>query len=68
MNRQRLARVAQTDLEDALREASRAVRAGHPEETVMISASALWLLSETLHAQSARIEALKNLQPGKASR
>ncbi|POR52773.1 hypothetical protein B0G62_10470 [Paraburkholderia eburnea] len=68
MSRQRPIRASQTDLESALREAARAVRAGHPEETVMISASALWLLSETLHAQSARIEALKNLQPGKASR
>lgn len=57
-----------TDLESALREASRAVRAGHPEETIGISASALWLLNETLHAQSKRIEQLKTMQTTKAIR
>ncbi|MEX3967283.1 hypothetical protein AB4Y42_34500 [Paraburkholderia sp. EG286B] len=65
MNRQPAPR---TDLESALREASRAVRAGHPEETIRISASALWLLSETLHAQSKRIEQLKTMQTTKAIR
>ncbi|CAB3783208.1 hypothetical protein LMG28688_01601 [Paraburkholderia caffeinitolerans] len=67
MNRQP-ARALRTDLESALREASRAVRAGHPEDPVTISASALWLLNETLHAQSERIEQLKNMQLKKANR
>ncbi|MFD1557074.1 hypothetical protein ACFSHT_15845 [Paraburkholderia silviterrae] len=67
MNRQP-ARGQRTDLESALREASRAVRAGRPEDPVTISASALWLLNETLHAQSERIEQLKNMQLKKASR
>lgn len=57
-----------TDLESALREATRAVRAGCPEETIKISAAALWQLSETLHAQSRRIEQLKTMQTTKASR
>lgn len=58
---------ATTDVESALREASRAIRAGHPEEPITISASALWLLSETIHAQSERIEQLKTRQSSKAT-
>ncbi|WP_321968854.1 hypothetical protein [Paraburkholderia tropica] len=68
MNRQPPRRAHRTDLESALREASRAVRAGRPEEPISISASALWLLSETLHAQGQLLEQFKNMQPRKASR
>lgn len=56
------------DLESALREAQRAVNAGRPEDPITICASALWLLSETLHAQSQRIEQLKSMQNTKGNR
>ncbi len=57
-----------TDLESALREASRAVRDGRPEDPVVIAASALWQLSEALHAQGRQIEQLKNMQTRKGNR
>jgi hypothetical protein len=57
-----------SDVENALRDASLAVRAGHPEEPITISAAALWLLNEMIHAQSERIKRLRNRQPSKATK
>jgi hypothetical protein len=59
---------ARTDLESALREASRAVREGRPGDPVVISASALWQLNEVIHAQDKRIEQLKTMQSTKVIR
>ena len=50
---------ARTDLESALREASRAVREGRPADPVVIAASALWQMNEVIHAQRKQIEQLR---------
>lgn len=48
-----------TDLESALREAARAVREGRPADPVVISAAALWQLSEIIQKQDQRIDELR---------